>query len=72
MFGRVVSHHERLGKSADEIALEYDLTLADVYAALADYFDHRQEIDGRMTGQQSRVSRTLRATSDMHEESPIS
>jgi uncharacterized protein (DUF433 family) len=41
--------HERLGKSADEIAAEYDLTLADVYAALAYYFDHRQEIDARMT-----------------------
>ena len=37
--------HERLGKSADEIAAEYDLTLADVYAALAYYFDHRAEID---------------------------
>lgn len=37
--------HERMGKSADEIATEYDLTLADVYAALAYYFDHRAEID---------------------------
>ena len=37
--------HERLGKSADEIASEYDLTLADIYAALAYYFDHRAEID---------------------------
>ncbi len=37
--------HERTGKSADEIATEYDLTLADVYAALAYYFDHREEID---------------------------
>jgi uncharacterized protein (DUF433 family) len=37
--------HERLGTSADEIATEYDLTLADVYAALAYYFDHRVEID---------------------------
>ena len=37
--------HERLGKCADEIAAEYDLTLADVYAALAYYFDHREEID---------------------------
>ncbi len=37
--------HERLGKSADEIAAEYDLMLADVYAALAYYFDHRAEID---------------------------
>ena len=41
--------HERLGTSADEIAAEYDLTLADVYAALAYYFDHREEIDARMT-----------------------
>ena len=36
--------HERLGKCADEIATEYDLTLADVYAALAYYFDHREEL----------------------------
>jgi uncharacterized protein (DUF433 family) len=40
--------HERCGKSADEIAAEYDLTLADVYAALAYYFDHREEMDARM------------------------
>jgi len=37
--------HERLGLSADEIASEYDLELADVYAALAYYFAHREEID---------------------------
>ena len=37
--------HERMGESADEIATEYDLTLADVYAALAYYFDRRAEID---------------------------
>jgi uncharacterized protein (DUF433 family) len=37
--------HERLGLSADEIASEYALSLADVYAALAYYFDHREEID---------------------------
>ena len=40
--------HERLGMTADEIAAEYDLTLADVYAALAYYFDHREEIDRRI------------------------
>jgi uncharacterized protein (DUF433 family) len=38
--------HERMGKSPDEIAAEYDLSLADVHAALAYYFDHRDEIDG--------------------------
>jgi uncharacterized protein (DUF433 family) len=37
--------HERMGRSADEIAADYDLSLAEVYAALAWYFDHRQEID---------------------------
>lgn len=37
--------HERMGKGADEIAAEYDVTLADVYAALAYYFDHRAVID---------------------------
>lgn len=34
-----------MGNSADEICADYDLTLADVYAALAYYFDHRDEID---------------------------
>jgi uncharacterized protein (DUF433 family) len=37
--------HERMGKSVDEISVEYDLTLADVHAALAYYFDHREQID---------------------------
>ncbi len=41
----IVIWHERLGKSADEIATEYDLALADIYAALTYYFDHRDEID---------------------------
>jgi uncharacterized protein (DUF433 family) len=37
--------HERLGRGADEIASEYDLSLTEVYAALAYYFSHREEID---------------------------
>jgi uncharacterized protein (DUF433 family) len=37
--------YDRLGMSPDEIGSEYDLTLADVHAALAYYFDHRAEID---------------------------
>lgn len=40
--------HERLGRSAEEIAAEYGLSLADVYAALAYYHDHREEIDRSM------------------------
>jgi len=41
----VVIWHERLGRSVDEIATEYDLSLAEIHAALAYYFDHREEID---------------------------
>ena len=41
----VVIWHERMSLSADEIATEYGLTLAEVYAALAYYYDHRDEID---------------------------
>ena len=56
----IVVWHERLGMSADEIAGEYDLELADVYAALAYYFAHREEIDqsirkGTETAQQLRA-----------------
>ena len=42
---QIVIWHDRIGKNADEIAAEYDLELSDVYAALAFYFDHREEID---------------------------
>ena len=34
-----------LCRYTDEIATKYNLSLADVYAALAYYFDHREEID---------------------------
>ena len=37
--------HEWMGYSADEIATEYKLTLAGVYAALAYYYDNRPEIE---------------------------
>ncbi|MCL5959729.1 MAG: DUF433 domain-containing protein [Chloroflexi bacterium] len=41
----IVIWHERLGLSADEIASEHGLSLGDVYAALAYYYDHRESID---------------------------
>lgn len=41
----IVVWHERLGKTVDEICAEYNLTLAEVYAALSYYFDYREEID---------------------------
>ncbi len=44
----IVIWHERMGKSADEIASDYSLSLSDVYAALTYYFDHRVEMDQAM------------------------
>lgn len=45
----VVVWHERMGLSTDEIVYRYpQLTLADVYAALAYYHDHREHIDAQM------------------------
>ena len=41
----VVVWHEQLGLSPDEIVSQYpQIALADVYAALAYYHDHREEI----------------------------
>jgi len=38
--------HERMGLSADAIVQDHtELSLADIYAALTYYFDHREEID---------------------------
>ncbi|GIK65072.1 MAG: hypothetical protein BroJett018_28660 [Chloroflexota bacterium] len=50
--------HEYNGMSADEIANEYDLSLAQIYAALTYAFDHLDEIQADI--QQSET--TYRAT----------
>jgi uncharacterized protein (DUF433 family) len=41
----IVLMNQRMGQSLDEISVTYDLPLAAVYAAMAYYFDHKQEID---------------------------
>lgn len=41
----VVVWHERLGLSPEAIASTYNLSLAEVHAALAYYFDHRAEME---------------------------
>ena len=50
----IVVWHERMNLSVDEIIARYpQLTLAEVYAALAYYHDHREQIDAQMeTGKQ--------------------
>ena len=45
----IVIWTERMGQSVDEICAEYDLGPAQVHAALAYYFDHRDEVDRSIT-----------------------
>ncbi|HAG84879.1 MAG TPA: hypothetical protein DD379_27995 [Cyanobacteria bacterium UBA11162] len=40
--------HLKMGYSTAEIASKYDLSWASVYAAMAYYFDYREEIDRRI------------------------
>ncbi|MHC5827231.1 MAG: DUF433 domain-containing protein, partial [Nostoc sp.] len=51
--------HLKLGYSLLEIASKYDLSLASVYAAMAYYFDHRDEID-RRTAQEDELVDVLK------------
>lgn len=45
----VVVWHESMGMSPDDIVAQYpQLTLADIHAALAYYFDHVEEVRGQM------------------------
>ena len=55
----IVIWHEWMCKSAAQIAAEYHLTLADVYAALTFYYDHQSEIDEAIKADETFVE-TLR------------
>lgn len=44
----VVTWHLQLGQSVDAIAIEYGLSHASIHAALAYYYDHREEMDTKM------------------------
>jgi uncharacterized protein (DUF433 family) len=55
--------HEKLGMTADEIVDQYPtISLADVYAALAYYWDHRDEIE-REIAEGDAFAEELRRTS---------
>jgi uncharacterized protein (DUF433 family) len=44
----IVIMHLKLGQSVPEIAGDYNLSLASIYAALTYYYDHQEEIEQRM------------------------
>lgn len=58
----IVIWHERLGLSADEIASEYELSPADIYAALAYYYDRREEIDRAIRDDEEFIAELRRRT----------
>ena len=58
----VVIWYEWLGLSADEIAADHSLDLADVYSALAYYHDHRSEIDQTIDDDRAFVEELRRMT----------
>jgi uncharacterized protein (DUF433 family) len=61
-----VAHHiERLGKSPDEVIQAFPrLTLADVYGAMAYYWDHRQEVEERIRQDHLEVEALMRASGE--------
>ena len=52
--------HERLGLEPDEIATQYDLSLSEVYGALAYYHDHRNEIESSLQANDAFVTELRR------------
>ena len=58
----IVIWHEWMGLSADEIAAEYGITLADVYAALAYYYDHHAEINESIQADEAFVEELRKMT----------
>jgi len=52
----IVVWHEKRGWSPDEIVALYpSLTLGDIYAALAYYFDHREEIEAEFERETAQI-----------------
>ena len=59
----IVVLHEKLGQTPDEIVSTYpSLTLADVHAALAYYFDHPQEIQDAVAEDRQLAEEMARST----------
>lgn len=58
----IVIWHERMGLGVHEIVDEYNLTLSEVYAALAYYHDHRAEIDASIQADKAFVKELRRVT----------
>ncbi len=57
----IVTWHELMGMSADEIATQIpSITLSDIYAALAYYYDHVDEIQDEMSREDEFIEEFMR------------
>ena len=59
---QIVVWHDRMGVSADEIATRHGLSVAAIYAALAYYFDNRNEVDQLAAAADSVIEQVKAAT----------
>jgi len=44
----IVTWHLRMGKSLEEVTVQYSLSLAAVHGAMSYYYDHKSEIDAQI------------------------
>lgn len=65
----VVIWHHKLGMSPDEIVFHYPtITLADVHAALAYYWDHRDEIEQEIAADRAFAEELRRRNASLAEQ----
>lgn len=53
----VAQYHVQAGWSVEEIAEAFDLTLAEIYAALSYYYAHKDEIDRSLAERQAEIEK---------------
>lgn len=58
----IVLMYTRMGQSLEEIAAQYDLPLAAVYAAMAYYHDHREDVEAKIAADEAFVEDQQRDT----------
>lgn len=59
----IVTHYHAYGRSAEEICLHLPhLSLSEVHAAMAYYFDHQQEIDAEIDGELEQLNQEARSS----------
>ena len=57
---------ERLGMTPDQIASEYNLSLGDIHAALASYYDHIDEIRKQVQEDKAWIEEFILNNPDVH------